>query len=146
LPDPDRIDLLLQLYIEKRDDYQRSSPVHGDSHWSGGPKRLGRFFVRKDGASPLLLFLKWFDIADQKLKGERPIYVKPHEKLASLQSYVATFKSQRPFVNKGKVNILFYEEVTPYRIERLVPTRTFSALELQDGDIICFMYQPTDAE
>jgi ICP0-binding domain of Ubiquitin-specific protease 7 len=112
-----------------------------DIEWPEVGKLPGVYNARHD-ASMILIFLKYFDVDAQRLRGFKPIYVNRHDKTGKLTSVVAETMDWR--AEGGEVvNIAFYEEIKPGMIEPLKPNVTFLASEIQDGDIICFMRAQT---
>jgi len=86
-----------------------------------------------------LIFLKWFDVDNQRLRGVRPIYVNCHDKTGKLTPVIAELMDWKQEPGDPPVNIAFFEEIKPGMTEPLKPNATFIASEIQDGDIICYM-------
>lgn len=106
--------------------------------WPDVGKLPGVYNARHDAAM-ILIFLKWFDVDNQVLRGIRPIYVNRHDKTGKLTPIIANLMSWHTEPGEPPANIAFYEEIKPGMIEPLKPNATFMASEIQDGDIICFM-------
>jgi hypothetical protein len=112
-----------------------------DIEWPEVGKLPGLYNARHDAAM-ILIFLKYFDVDAQRLRGLKPIYVNRYDKTGKLTSVVADLMDWK--AEGGEVvNIAFYEEIKPGMIEPLKPNVTFLASEIQDGDIICFMRAQT---
>ena len=106
--------------------------------WPEVGKVSGLYNARHD-ATMIMIFLKWFDVENQRIRGQRAIYVNRHEKTGKLTPVVAEMMNWKAEQGEPMVAIVFYEEIKPVMIEPLKPNATFVASEIQDGDIICFM-------
>lgn len=106
--------------------------------WPEVGKLPGVYGARHD-ATMILIFLKWFDVDNQRLRGMRPIYVSRNDKTGKLSAIVADLMGWKQEPGEQPVTIAFYEEIKPGMIEILKPNATFIASEIQDGDIVCFM-------
>ena len=92
---------------------------------------------------PILVFLKYFDVEAQTLKGVGHIYVRKHSKVSEMIPMVG----QRLGWSTGSIPTLaLFEEIKHSMIEPMKPKSTFQQAEIQDGDIICFQKQLTDQE
>lgn len=109
--------------------------------WPEVGKLPGLYNSRHDAAM-ILIFLKWFDVDNQIIRGIRPIYVNRHDKTGKLTPIIAELMGWRAD-GEQPVNIAFFEEIKPGMIEPLKPNSTFVGSEIQDGDIICFMRAQT---
>jgi hypothetical protein len=101
--------------------------------------KMGGLYNARHDAAMIMIFLKWFDIENQCIRGQRAIYVNRHDKTGKLTSAVAEMMNWKAEQGEPHVAIVFYEEIKPGMIEPLKPNATFLASEIQDGDIICFM-------
>jgi ICP0-binding domain of Ubiquitin-specific protease 7 len=108
------------------------------TEWPEVGKLPGLYNSRHDAAM-IMIFLKWFDVESQCIRGQRPIYVNRHDKTGRLTPIIADMMNWRAETGELPVNIGFYEEIRPGMIEPLKPNLTFVASEIQDGDIISFM-------
>ncbi|CAO3609348.1 unnamed protein product [Cunninghamella echinulata] len=81
----------------------------------------------------LLIFLKYFDIQEQKIRGLGHIFVKSGDKITEIRPLLI----ERAGLPKDS-SIELYEEVKPSMIEKMNTKQTFQAAEIQNGDIICF--------
>jgi ICP0-binding domain of Ubiquitin-specific protease 7 len=106
--------------------------------WPEVGKLPGLYNARHD-ATMIMIFLKWFDVDSQRLRGQRTIYVNRHDKTGKLTLIVAEMMGWRAEPGEPPVNIAFYEEIKPGMIEPLKPNATFVGSEIQDGDIVCYM-------
>ena len=91
----------------------------------------------------ILIFLKWFDVDNQRIMGQRPIYINRNFKTNCLVPIVSEMMGWRAEVGEPPVQIAMYEEIKPGMIEALKPNYTFSSCEIGDGDIVVFMRPPT---
>jgi ubiquitin carboxyl-terminal hydrolase 7 len=91
----------------------------------------------------ILIFLKWFDVDNQRLVGQRPIYINRHFKTNCLVPIVSEMMGWHAEGGEPPVQIAMYEEIKPGMIDALKPNYTFSNCEIGDGDIIVFMRPPT---
>jgi hypothetical protein len=122
---------------------EKSNGAHDNVEWPDVGKVPGVYSDRHNAAM-ILIFLKWFDVDSQQLRGIRPIYVNRHDKTGKLTPIIAELMDWKQEQGEPPVNIAFYEEIKPGMIEPLKPSSTFVQSEIQDGDIICFMRaQPT---
>lgn len=91
----------------------------------------------------ILIFLKWFDVDNQCLRGQCPIYVNRLHKTGKLTPIIAEMMDWKAETGEQHVNIALYEEIKPSMIEPLELHSTFLASEIQDGDIVCYMRTQT---
>ncbi|KAL8985664.1 MAG: hypothetical protein Q9205_000678 [Flavoplaca limonia] len=110
------------------------------------------------GIAPLvLIFLKYFNVEDQTLRGAGHIYMKRTSKVAEVIPAIqqlmgwspskdqalmsSTSSSSIPSTSNSAVSspsIQLFEEIKQSMIEPLKPKSTLQQAEIQDGDIICF--------
>jgi hypothetical protein len=122
---------------------EKTNGTHNPVEWPDVGKVPGVYNDRHNAAM-ILIFLKWFDVDSQKIRGIRPIYVNRHDKTGKLTPIIADMMEWKQEQGEQPVNIAFFEEIKPGMIEPLKPSSTFVQSEIQDGDIICFMRaQPT---
>ncbi|GAA5807685.1 hypothetical protein MFLAVUS_001059 [Mucor flavus] len=81
----------------------------------------------------MLIFIKYFDVHQQKLRGLGHLFVSLNEKIGSIMSTLA----ERAGLTKS-TSIQLFEEVKPTGIDQLKSDLTFRKAEIQHGDIICF--------
>ncbi|KDQ18041.1 hypothetical protein BOTBODRAFT_29357 [Botryobasidium botryosum FD-172 SS1] len=90
---------------------------------------------------PLMIFLKFFNVSEQSLRGIGKTYVSRHSKVGDLAGTIAALMNWVP-----QTPIKLYEEIKPGMIEIMKPKMTFTQSEIQDGDIICFQVELSDKE
>ncbi|EMC94149.1 hypothetical protein BAUCODRAFT_74418 [Baudoinia panamericana UAMH 10762] len=90
---------------------------------------------------PIIIFLKYFDVDKQLLRGVGHVYMKPWEKAQDLAPHIL-----RMMQWEEGVPLELYEEIKQTYIERMKPKNTLVASEIQDGDIICFQRHLTEPE
>ncbi|RPD80183.1 cysteine proteinase [Lentinus tigrinus ALCF2SS1-7] len=89
----------------------------------------------------IMIFLKHFDIANQRLSGVGKVYVPRASKVADLVPII----NERMRWTPG-TPLKLYEEIKPGMIELMKPKLTFTQSEIQDGDIICFQVDVPEKE
>lgn len=119
-----------------------TSNGHTEVQWPDVGKSSGVYGSRHD-AIMILIFLKWFDVENQRIQGQRPIYVNRTFKTSCLVPIVSEMMGWHAEAGEPSVQIAMYEEIKPGMIEALRPSHTFMACEIGDGDIIVFMRSPT---
>jgi len=117
---------------------EKTNGVQQPIEWPEVGKLPGVYGSRHE-APMILIFLKWFDVESQRLRGQCPVYVNRNDKTGKLTSVVAEMMNWHAEPGEPPVNIAFYEEIKPGMIEPLKPNASFVGSEIQDGDIICFM-------
>lgn len=90
---------------------------------------------------PIMIFVKHFDVSAQTLTGVGHFYVHKHMRVQEL----ATLICERTAVPVG-TPLKIYEEIKPTMIELMKPKATILQSEIQDGDILCFQAEATEAE
>lgn len=90
---------------------------------------------------PIVIFLKYFDIERQLLKGVGHIYMNPSDKVQDLAQPLLSLMGW-----EAGVSLELYEEIKQNYVEQMKPKNTLLASEIQDGDIICFQRHLSDAE
>ena len=91
--------------------------------------------------SPLLVFLKYFDVKGQLITGVGHIYVKRHAKVSDLIPEI-----QEMMQWDTSTPISLWEEIKYSMIEPMKTKLTFAQSEIQDGDIICFQQNLADLD
>lgn len=91
---------------------------------------------------PIIIFLKYFDIEKQQLKGMGHVYMSPNDKVIELATPILQMMGWEP----GNVNLSLYEEIKQNYVEAMKPKQTLVASEIQDGDIVCFQRALADNE
>lgn len=76
-----------------------------------------------------MLFVKYFDVEKQLLRGLTTVYMHKHDKVEVLSDQLTKE------LNVGDLKL--YEEIKPGMIEPLRTKATFSQSEIVDGDIVC---------
>ena len=84
-------------------------------------------------STPVLIFLKHFDVQAQSLSGIGHVYVKKQAKVNDLAPQILELMQWEP-----SVNLQLYEEIKDSMIEQMKAKQTFQQSEIQDGDIVCF--------
>lgn len=80
-----------------------------------------------------MLLLKHFDVVNQTLLGAGHVYVKNSDTVSSLCPAITQLMKW-----PASTVVRLYEEVKPRMIDLMDQEKTFSASEIQNGDIICF--------
>ncbi|KAK3939543.1 ubiquitin carboxyl-terminal hydrolase [Diplogelasinospora grovesii] len=85
----------------------------------------------------ILLYLKWFDVESQCLRGVGHTYISKEKRVEDL---VPIIMKKMGWGEKlpGDEKLQLWEEIKPNMIEGLKAKQSLKAAELQDGDIICF--------
>jgi ubiquitin carboxyl-terminal hydrolase 7 len=87
----------------------------------------------------ILLFLKWFDIEHQILRGAGHLYMGKERKVEDLVPLILKKMGWPEKTPSGeKTQLRLYEEIKPQMIDAMKGKQTLKAAELQDGDIVCF--------
>jgi ubiquitin carboxyl-terminal hydrolase 7 len=87
----------------------------------------------------ILLFLKWFDIENQMLRGAGHLYMGKERKVEDLVPLILKKMGWPEKTPSGdKTQLRLYEEIKPQMIDAMKGKQTLKAAELQDGDIVCF--------
>ncbi|KAI9659775.1 MAG: hypothetical protein M1829_006537 [Trizodia sp. TS-e1964] len=126
--------LEFRSWIEKATFFENDLPV-----WHSIPSK----------SSYIILFLKHFDVVEQKLSGAGHIYVRKLDKISDLASHITNmmgWPASTPlllFEVCYKMDILgttadVLKEIKPAMIDSIKPRLTYHQAEIQDGDIICF--------
>ncbi|CUA75137.1 putative ubiquitin carboxyl-terminal hydrolase 5 [Rhizoctonia solani] len=97
--------------------------------------------TRPLGIDSSFVFLKYFDVTGQSIRGIGSIHVSNSSKIASLYRKINRLMEWRP-----PKKLLLYEEVKPDRIDCLDWQKSFTESEIGDGDITCFQMALTTAE
>jgi ubiquitin carboxyl-terminal hydrolase 7 len=91
----------------------------------------------------ILLFLKWFDIEHQMLRGAGHLYMGKERKVEDLVPLILKKMGWPEKTPSGeKTQLRLYEEIKPQMIDPMKGKQTLKAAELQDGDIVCFQRIP----
>ncbi|OZJ04728.1 hypothetical protein BZG36_01825 [Bifiguratus adelaidae] len=101
------------------------------------------FWFPPDGESHLLVFIKFYDPAQQLLTGVGHVYVHRDAKVGDIAPTLCEMVNL-----PSDIPIRLYEEIKPSMIDQMKPNMTFHQSEIQDGDIICFQKaaSPSEAE
>ena len=89
----------------------------------------------------IMIFLKYFDVSRQTLTGICKVYVPRSVKVGDLQDII-----QKEMKWPPGIPLKLYEEIKPGYIELMKPKMTLAQSELQDGDIVCFQVEISEAE
>ena len=95
------------------------------------------------GNAPILVFLKYFDVEAQTLKGLSNVYVKRLSKVSEILTSIADLMD---WPLQQIPSIALYEEIKNSMIDQMKPKLTFQQAEIQDGDIICFQKDISEKE
>ncbi|KAK5116257.1 hypothetical protein LTR62_008584 [Meristemomyces frigidus] len=90
---------------------------------------------------PIIIFLKYFDVDKQVLRGIGHVYMNPTERAQDLAPHILQLMGW-----ENGVQLELYEEIKQTYIERMKPKNTLVASEIQDGDIVCFQRHLSEAE
>ena len=93
------------------------------------------------GNSPILVFLKYFDVKAQTLTGVGHIYVRKHDKVQEMGPQTSKLMGW-----DTTTQLLLFEEIKFSMIEAMKPKQSFQQSEIQDGDIICFQQSIPEVE
>jgi hypothetical protein len=115
LLDVDRNVLVLELYMENRQDYEWILLILRENLWFEERKlHLGRSIHSKDAKGRVMIFLKKFDVEKQTLKGQSVIYVDFRDKVESLlKSCVGIMQNEKPMASATRATIILYHEHLP---------------------------------
>ncbi|EGG09841.1 uncharacterized protein MELLADRAFT_42507 [Melampsora larici-populina 98AG31] len=91
--------------------------------------------------SPLMIFVKYFDVTGQTLAGVGHFYVYRNQKVGDV---IPAINRRMNFPENTPLKL--YEEIKPGMIDPMKPKATFLQSEIQDGDIICFQIELSDKE
>ncbi|KAK9894556.1 cysteine proteinase [Cystobasidium minutum MCA 4210] len=90
---------------------------------------------------PIMIFVKHFDVSAQTLAGVGHFYVHKNMRVQDLVPMICE-KTAVPLGTPLKI----YEEIKPNMIELMKTKATFLQSEIQDGDILCFQAEPSEAD
>ncbi|KAM0601550.1 hypothetical protein ACHAP1_008588 [Verticillium nonalfalfae] len=123
-------DQALRLWAEVAEE----TASDGKAIWPTHEPQQNGIVVKND---LILLFLKYFDIESQTLRGVGHVYISKEKKVEELVPLILKkmgWGEKLPSDEK----ISLYEEIKPTMIESLKPKQSLKAAELQDGDVLCF--------
>lgn len=127
-------DYALRVWLELAEEVD----AQGDAIWPTYQGNANGVVVKND---LILLFLKYFDIEQQTLRGIGHVYVSKDKKVEELTPIVCKKMGWGDKLPAGE-QLQMWEEIKPSMIETLKPKQSLKAAELQDGDIICFQKVP----
>ncbi|KAI8343131.1 hypothetical protein BC941DRAFT_410498 [Chlamydoabsidia padenii] len=87
----------------------------------------------------LLIFLKYFDVQQQRIRGLGHMFVKSKEKVGDI---IPELINRAGLPQNSSIDL--YEEVKPSLIDKMNSKQTFHESEIQHGDIICFQLTVPD--
>lgn len=122
-------DLALRLWVEVAENVNEE----GEAIWPAYQGQSNGVLVKND---LILLFLKWYDVESQTLRGVCHTYISKEKKVEELLPLIMKKMSWEKLPHDEKIQL--WEEIKPNMIEGLKGKQTLKAAELQDGDIICF--------
>ncbi|KAJ9151597.1 Ubiquitin carboxyl-terminal hydrolase [Coniochaeta hoffmannii] len=123
-------DSALRVWVEVAEEVNSD----GEAVWPTYQKNADGIVVKND---LILLFLKWFDVEAQCLRGAGHVYISKEKKVEELVPIIMKkmgWGEKLPHDEK----IQLWEEIKPTMIESLKGKQSLKAAELQDGDIVCF--------
>jgi len=106
----------------------------GNAVWPTYQNNANGVVVKND---LILVFLKHFDVEQQKLEGIGHIYVSKEKRIEELVPVISRKMGWGDKLPAGE-QLAMWEEIKPSMIEGLKAKQTLKVAELQDGDIICF--------
>lgn len=123
-------DPALRVWVEVAEEVD----ADGNAIWPSYQAQTSGVVVKNDMT---LLFLKWFDVEAQCLRGAGHVYISKEKKVEDL---VPTIMKKMGWGEKlpHDEKIQLWEEIKPQMIEALKGKSSLKAAELQDGDIVCF--------
>ncbi|PLW25122.1 hypothetical protein PCASD_24039 [Puccinia coronata f. sp. avenae] len=83
-----------------------------------------------------MIFVKYFNVSDQKLAGVGHFYVHENQRVGEL---IPLINARMDFPENTPLKL--YEELHPGKINPMKPKATFLESEILDGDIICFQVE-----
>ncbi|KAF1346296.1 hypothetical protein BDV97DRAFT_360188 [Delphinella strobiligena] len=89
----------------------------------------------------IIIFLKYFDVENQELKGVGHAYMHQSNKVQDLAEPIL-----RKMCWPAGQNLKLFEEIKHNMIDQMKPKQTLLQSELQDGDIVCFQKALTGEE
>lgn len=81
----------------------------------------------------IIIFLKYFDVEKQELKGLGHTYMLQSDRVQDLAEPILQMMNW-----EAGTNLKLYEEIKHNYIEQMKPKQSLLQSELQDGDIVCF--------
>lgn len=95
----------------------------------------------------IVLFLKYFDVDRQQLRGISHIYISREKKVEDLVPAILKKMNWPEKSANGERTVLkLFEEIKPNMIEPMKAKQSLKAAELQDGDIVCFQLAPSGSD
>ena len=82
---------------------------------------------------PIIVFLKYFDVDRQTLRGVGHIYMSPSDRTQDLAAPILELMGWEP-----GTSLELFEEIKQNYIEPMKPKQTLHMSEIQNGDIVCF--------
>lgn len=119
----------LRVWVEVAEEVN----ADGVAVWPAYPGLPNGVVVKND---LILLFLKWFDVEAQCLKGLGHVYISKEKKVEELHPVIMKKMGWEKLPSDDKLAL--WEEIKPNMIDGLKPKGTLKSAELQDGDIVCF--------
>lgn len=89
------------------------------------------FYDTSNDSNYILIFIKFFDLMSQKIYGLTHIIVQKSDKVKTITNEIKSFLGF-----SKDVELEFFEELSPFRIEPININATFEKQELNNGDII----------
>ncbi|RDA85100.1 hypothetical protein CP532_3121 [Ophiocordyceps camponoti-leonardi (nom. inval.)] len=123
-------DTSLRVWAEVAEEFDAA----GEPIWPSYQSQANGGSAKND---TILILLKNFDYAQQRLRGVGHVYISKEKKVEELVPLILQrmgWGEKLPADEK----LLLWEEIKPTMIEPLKPKQSLKVAELQDGDIICF--------
>ncbi|GAM84050.1 hypothetical protein ANO11243_020410 [Dothideomycetidae sp. 11243] len=115
---------LFKLWMEKKPQSQDGVQAGNDTQVNGNTAEK----------KSIIIFLKYFDVEAQELKGAGHTYMSPNDRVQDLANPIMKLMGW----TAGSTDLKLFEEIKPNFVETMKPKQTLSQSELQDGDIVCF--------
>ncbi|PHH89821.1 hypothetical protein CDD83_5201 [Cordyceps sp. RAO-2017] len=123
-------DASLRVWAEVAEEFD----ADGEPVWPSYQSQSNGVVVKND---TILLLLKHFDYASQRLRGVGHVYIGKERKVEELVPLILKRMGWGERLASDE-KLLLWEEIKPTMIEPLKPKQTLKVAELQDGDIVCF--------
>lgn len=130
-------DKSFRLWVEKASQFEDGKPI-----WPDTQQLIG------GSNSPIMVFLKYFDVEAQSLKGVGHIYIRKNSKVSEMVPMILQTMGgshSASSLSNGLTNgtalpptLALYEEIRHSMIEPMKLKSTLAIAEIQDGDIVCF--------
>lgn len=132
-----------RVFMEETDRGPDGAPIWGNEDFGPPPSPTvnGTTGALQQQKPPIIIFLKHFDVDQQKLEGVGHVYMNPLDKAIDLTAPILQMMGWQ-----AGDGLDLFEEIKMNYIEPMKPKNTLDASEIQDGDIICFQRHLSEAE